>query len=289
MNIAIIGAGPAGVAAAIQLKRYGFDPMVFERNMIGGLIKNAWKVENYPGFPDGISGMELVSLLEKHIRRWNIDVIFEEVKKLDFQEKFLVKTDKDRYGFDVVVVASGTKPKQPDLLDKLDRDAKNRTFYEVYPLLNLKDEKVAVMGSGDAAFDYAMSLSEKGNKVYLLSSRNKEKALPLLVDAVKNNERIVYLKGVDIDRVGSIDKGISISYKEGDQIEVGYLLIAVGRRENKDFYSENLRRSEKRLISKGILYLAGDVKNGIYRQISIAVGDGIKTAMEIYHRFGGSR
>lgn len=286
MNIAIIGAGPAGISAAIQLKRYGFDPIVFEKEKIGGLIKNAWKIENYLGFPKGISGREMVSLLENQLKKWDINVVFEEVKRLDFKEKFLIETNRSRYSFDIVVVASGTKPKKMDVLERLADDTRRKIFYEVHPLLDEEHKSIAVIGSGDAAFDYTINLSERDNKIYLINSRKRVKALPLLVKMVKENSRITYLERVEIQDVKSIEDRISISFKE-NRIDVDYLLVAIGREGNKDFYSDGILKNEKRLLSEGKLYLIGDVKNGIYRQASIAIGDGIKAAMKIYHKFGG--
>ena len=79
-QVIIIGGGPAGVACALQLKRYGLDPLIIEKEAIGGLIKNAWRIDNYPGFPDGISGMEMVGRLQAHLKRFDIRNSISEIR-----------------------------------------------------------------------------------------------------------------------------------------------------------------------------------------------------------------
>jgi len=126
-EVAIIGAGPAGIAAAVQLKRYGIEPLVFEKGRIGGLLWNANLVENYPGFPEGISGPELVGKLEAQLRKASIDVIYEEVVRLE--EGFGLKTEGGSYTADIVVVASGTEPRR--FPGRISEEVEGRVFYEV--------------------------------------------------------------------------------------------------------------------------------------------------------------
>ena len=106
-NVAIIGAGPAGIAAGIQLKRYGIIPVIFEKDKPGGLLRNANLVENYPGFPDGISGLELANLFVMQLNKESLNIIIETVKSLDFNnESFIIETSKKAYCFQIVLIAS---------------------------------------------------------------------------------------------------------------------------------------------------------------------------------------
>src|SRR4030067_2642076 len=106
-DVIIIGGGPAGIAAAIQLKRYGLAPLIFEREALGGLLRNANLVENYPGFPGGISGMKLVGLLEQQARAFGLRVTYAEVARLDLVAGlFQIETSPDHYAARLVVVAS---------------------------------------------------------------------------------------------------------------------------------------------------------------------------------------
>ena len=113
-NVAIIGAGPAGIACAVQLARYGYKPLLFEKDIPGGLLKNANLVENYPGFPGGISGISLIKKLGRQLAQQGIQVIFEKVDRVSFQENsYQLTTDKNNYSSDILVVASGTSPITP--------------------------------------------------------------------------------------------------------------------------------------------------------------------------------
>ncbi|MDL1957318.1 MAG: NAD(P)/FAD-dependent oxidoreductase [Candidatus Desulfofervidus auxilii] len=283
-KVAIIGGGPASIATAIQLKRYKIDPLLFEQKELGGLLKNAYKVENYLGFPKGISGLKLVKLFKKHLKAYNVKVIFEKVILLDYKENyFLIRTSKNEYFSEIAVIASGTKPKTLNIIENRE-ELKNKIFYEIYPILNIKNKHIVVIGAGDAAFDYALSLS-KNNKILILNRGKRIKALPLLVERAMNNPSIKYCENSFIKKINKKGEKILIDFiKNGEitSIEVDYIVVAIGRVPQKDFYSLNLIKMEEELLSKGLLYLVGDVKNDIYRQTAIAIGDGIYTAMKIY-------
>jgi len=283
-NVIIIGAGPAGLATAFQLKRYGIHPLLFERAKVGGLLLNANLVENYPGFPQGIPGTDLVSLFALQAQHLNIDVIYEEVIELSYdQDLFQARTAQKNYLSRVAVIASGTKPLHfidltiPKVLTEL-------VFYEVYDLLQAAGKCVVIVGSGDAAFDYALNLSKK-NQVIILNRSEEPKCLPLLWERVQKVPAISYQAQAVICQLKKSPQGgilIECLSPAGDkQFQADYLVGAIGREAKLDFLSEAFHEQGKVLEEQGVLYLIGDVKNGIYRQTSIAVGDGILAAMKI--------
>jgi thioredoxin reductase len=283
-NVIIIGAGPAGLATAFQLKRYGIHPLLFERAKVGGLLLNANLVENYPGFPQGIPGTDLVSLFALQAQHLNIDVIYEEVIELSYdQGLFQARTAQKNYLSRVAVIASGTKPLHftdltiPKVLTEL-------VFYEVYDLLQAVGKCVVIVGSGDAAFDYALNLS-KQNQVIILNRSEEPKCLPLLWERVQKVPAISYQAQAVICQLKKSPQGgilIECLSPAGDkQFQADYLVGAIGREAKLDFLSEALHEQGKVLEEQGVLYLIGDVKNGIYRQTSIAVGEGILAAMKI--------
>ena len=183
-DVIIIGVGPAGIATAIQLKRYGIVPLLLEKNETGGLLRNANLVENYPGFPGGISGLALVNLFEKQLAENSIRVIFEETTELDLKDNlFTVATSRRVYYSRIMVVASGTKPKKSGISEAAE-EVKDKIFYEVYPLLKVKGKKIVIVGAGDAAFDYALNLG-KNNEVVILNRSRTTKCLPLLKERVR--------------------------------------------------------------------------------------------------------
>lgn len=286
--VAIIGAGPAGMAAALQLKRYGLNPLLLERAEIGGLLRNANLVENYPGFPGGIPGPNLVRLFAEQIKGIGIAVTYAEVSKLSLEaETFVIKTnDGKKYLSKTVIIASGTQPRTfkdfaiPNLL-------RNRIYYEVYPLLAMRGKTIAIVGAGDAAFDYALNLA-RNNRVLILNRDSNVNCLPLLQQRADQNPHIHYQAGISISRVTEAPEGnlrlICNSSQQIMEIEADYLVGALGREPQLDFLGEEISGKIQQLEKQGNLFLIGDVKNGLYRQTAIAVGDAIKVAMQIYQQ-----
>lgn len=281
-KLAIIGAGPAGLAAALQLKRFGIDFIWFEKNKIGGLLHNANLIENYLGFPKGVKGEKLINLFIDQIANLNIEPIFDEVNLLDYRDDiFTISTINDTYKVERIILASGTIPIR---LSFKSIEVSKRVFYEVYDLRETSGSDIVIVGAGDAAFDYAINLS-RTNKVTILNRSAKIKALKVLVDRVTNNNNITYLTNTDIKSI-TIKNGKLLltcnSEKSKLEINTDYLLIAIGRKPNNEFLSKSIFEDYKELVKKKKLFPIGDIKNENKRQTSISTGDGIKTAMEIF-------
>ncbi len=279
-EVVIIGAGPAGLTAAIQLARYQIPFVMLEKESVGGLLRNANLVENYPGFPNGIPGGNLVRLFEQQLRRVGAEVTFEAVTALDFAaDQFNVETRQGQHTARFAVIASGTRPRP--LSVSIQPAARSRVFSEVHPLLEMSQKEIVIIGAGDAAFDYALNLSRQ-NRVTILNHGEQVKCLPLLWERAVQTASITYHARMRVSRV-DVD--------EGDRLKVccaesafacDYVIFAIGREPQCDFLSQPVRAQERSLVESGKLYFIGDVRNGLFRQTAIAAGDGLRAAMQIY-------
>jgi len=293
------------MTTAIQLTRYGLAPLLLERRELGGLLWNANLVENYPGFPNGVRGEKLIGLMKRQMERIGVIVKREAVTNVDWQEDlFIVKTNHTTHNTQYVIVATGTKSKPlPNIISP---EARERVFTEVWPLADVTGKQVVIIGTGDAAFDYGLNLSKNRNFVTILNRGETVKCLALLFERAAREPRIRYMAGKTVQQITineekpvegirpkvrqasafdiQSEQGILRVVCEAETFEADHVVFAIGRVANRDFLSEEVRRREQELVEAGRLYFAGDVKNELFRQVAIAAGDGLRTAMQIYSR-----
>jgi thioredoxin reductase len=283
-EISIIGAGPAGIAASIQLKRFGYEPVLIEKDKIGGLLWNANLIENYPGFPGGISGPDLISLMSKQLSHFKIEVQYLNIDHLESEgDRYILTTNANKFTADFVVIASGTKPKPIEI--RISESVRRSIHQDISNILSISGKHIVIIGNGDAAFDQAINLSKR-NQVSILNRGNKIKSLELLVDRALAIKSISYLSNAEVE---SIDLQYSnpkddqrillINYKTENKLqyslECDEVVFAIGREPQLDFVGQ--------LTGKDNCIYVGDVNNGMFRQATIAIGDGIKAAMKIHN------
>jgi thioredoxin reductase (NADPH) len=292
-KVAIIGAGPAGIAAAIYLKRAGINPLLLERKNVGGLLVNANLVENYPGFPDGISGGDLVSRFNAQLKKWKIHVTEANVRLVSRERGlFQISAGGRRYVSRFLILATGTQPTRIALrgLDKIPRA--NVLFEIADSPDDVKGKEFLVIGGGDAAFDYALNVARRGGSADLIIRGSDPTCIPLLLRRARKWISIrMSLRTVPVSVVET-RRQIELTCRRGGREEIhdgDYLLIACGREADLRLLSPKLRSEaatgmDGRGPSK--MHLAGDVKRGLHRQVGIAVGDGIAAAMQIARFLG---
>lgn len=290
-RVAIIGAGPAGIAAALQLKRFRVTVDLYDKVVSTSLLKNARLVENYLGFQPPRSGKELLQNFYIQKNSNKINELRGEIDRLTYEEDrgvFALQSGEHSFSADIVVVASGTLPRLHEAVIEgaMLEDLQDKICYEVLPLQEGCKKKVAIVGAGDAAFDYALSLLDKDNDVTLFNKSTEIKALGLLVDKAKAAAKFCYYdKSVLIKISPGHSNNLLLHFDSNtgqNSDEFDYLLLAIGRYPNKSFYSADLLRREEELMQKKLLYTIGDVSNSHYRQVALATADGIRVAMMIH-------
>ncbi|MBS3067246.1 NAD(P)/FAD-dependent oxidoreductase [Candidatus Micrarchaeota archaeon] len=263
-DVIIIGAGPAGIAAAIQLKRAGTNIILLERKKVGGLLNNASLIENYPGFPAGIFGADLVRLFQKQLEVHNIKPQFLEVKSIDNRAStFFIKTNHKTFCSKTIIIASGSIPKKLNGEVNL---SKRKLFYDLDQLSDVEGKTINIIGSGDIAFDYAINVANAARQVNLFI-KNKTKCIPILY------KRALKKQNIKIYKFGKFDS-----------IPSDHTLVAIGREKKLPFISkswQDLLANDSDALEKLGIFLAGDIKLQNFRHTAIAVGDGLNTAIKV--------
>ena len=281
-NVAIIGAGPAGVASSIYLKRSGIDVTLFERKKIGGLLLNANLVENYPGFPKGIKGIDLCNLMKEQLDRWNIKPVISDVNKIVYENEYYLLKIKNRYHrFKAVILAAGTKPIKLNLIGEKKLEGR-LIFYEIVDMIpKIKpQDSIIVIGGGDAAFDYSLSLIQQKAKVRIFHRSKNFKCLTLLYNRLLKSQNIKLYPSYKPIEIKENNGEVEIIFKSDNGKKIiaksNYALIACGREPNKDLVSKIFKNN---FISG--LYIVGDANLYKFRQAGIAIGDGLLAAMKV--------
>jgi len=276
LKIGIIGAGPAGISCGIQLKRFGLNPIIFEKNKIGGSVNDSYKINNLLGFPKGIKGKEFVKKMKKKVEEFGLKIIFEEIKEIKYLKNNFLLKGKNYYNFNILVIATGTYPKP----------FKNFSFNNFEDIKKKNGLEIGIVGGSDVAFDYSLTLKKYG-KVIIIHRGSVPKAIEELQNEVFENKNIIYLNNSLIKNIQRVGKNINVLIKRGGEEKsfcFDYLFNATGRIKEKRFYNKDFKIKEKKLVKEGILYLIGDVAHPKYRHISCAMGDGILTAQKIYEK-----
>lgn len=282
-DVAVVGAGPAGVAAAIQLKRTGIEPLLLEKERVGGLILNANRVENYPGILRGIRGNALGKIFEYQLELAEIKLENKFVKKIFYERNcFRIVTPNNELYARYVILCSGTLPKKL----KLENEGtliNRKLFYEI-KYLPKNVSRFVVIGSGDAAFDYALSLSPRAKEINIIFRSARPKCIPALEKEVLKKKNIKIHPKTLLVRVKELDKGVLLKCKKAGrlmELRCDYILAAIGRKQNLQILDKKILRRLKEGKEFPKLFFAGDVKHSAYRQVGIAVGDGLLAAMKV--------
>jgi thioredoxin reductase (NADPH) len=292
----IIGGGPAGLTAGLYLMRAGIDALLLEKVLPGGTPLNTGRVENYPGFPEGISGKELMDKFAGHAKAFGLPIKeFSEVESLSCEgDRFIIKTSDGLYESMGVIVATGTEPLKMGIPGETELIGRGISYCATCDGMFFRNLDVAVIGGGDAAIEEGLLLANIAKKVYIVHRRDVLRAQKILQDRAFKNSKIQFLWNKKPIKIAGKDQVENIMIEDtqtGEQsrIEVSGVFIYIGSIPNTAFLREltdvddsGFVITDENLVTKTEgLFIAGDVRKKTLRQITTAVGDGALAAVNL--------
>ncbi len=284
-KVALIGGGPACATAAIQLIRSGIDITLVSKE-IGGTIRNANLVENLIGYPEGVVGKNLAKSFQLQLAKAGVPIILEEVLTVEqLSNNYSIRTAETEIISEYLIVGTGSVPKKLKIEGEKEAFQNSKLFYEIYNVKQFSEKKdIGIIGSGDVAYDYALNLQNLENNISIIRRTDKTSSLSILQKRVNNADNIIVLNNHVIKKFELKDDKIILDIEEDGKLVTmiqDLVLVAIGRKPNYDFLSEDLVYEYNNPKTDSKLNFIGDVNKNNFRQISIAMGDGMKVAMEI--------
>lgn len=294
-KLIIIGSGPAGLTAAIYAARGSLNPLVVAGREAGGQLTLTTDVDDFPGFPDGIQGPELMAKIRKQAERFNTRFISENVVAVDLKKApFEVKTETQTLKTQTLIIATGASAMWLNLESEQRLRGKGVSACAVCDGFFFKDKRVAVVGGGDTAMREVNYLSKLCQQVTVIHRREKFRAQPALQELVKSKPNIDFLWNCEVIEVLGQEKvtGLKIKNTQSGKISelpVDGLFVAIGHKPNTDFLKGQLELDEKGYIvvtnetktSIPGVFVGGDAADHRYRQAVTAAGAGCKAAFDV--------
>lgn len=297
-DVIIIGGGPAALAAAVYTCRALLKTVIFEKKYLGGQLAGTELIENYPGFPEVISGVELTQRMESQAKRFGVEIRYEEVLKLEVENglKF-VTTDTDNYASHVVILASGADPKKLGVPGEEEFYGKGVSYCATCDGAFYRGKNVVVIGGGDSAITEGIFLTKYAQIVQIVHRRDEFRATKIYLDDAFSNPRIKIILNTVIESIHGKEKvdGVvtqSLVTKEKKDIPCEGVFIFIGSTPNTGFLGNLLCVDAGCHVETNIhmettiegLYAVGDIRKNSYRQIATAIGEGVTAAIAAEHK-----
>ena len=297
-NLIIVGSGPAGLTAAIYAARANLKPIVFEGVQPGGQLTITTDVENYPGFPDGFMGPELMDSFRKQAQRFGAETFYKNVDKIDLsQSPFKLTVGEETYLTDSVIIATGASAKLLGLDSESKLMGHGVSACATCDGFFFKDKEVLVVGGGDSAMEEATFLTKFASKVTIVHRREEFRASKIMQKRVFEDPKIEVLWNHEVIemvgevKTGGLEKAI-LKNKKGELVDFKCdgLFLAIGHNPNSKFLNNQLKTDDVGYITtkpdstetsiKGV-FACGDIQDTVYRQAVTAAGSGCMAAIEV--------
>ncbi len=297
-DVIIVGCGPAGLAAAIYTGRARLKTLLLGNEAAGGPIRGYEQVENYPGFPDGISGSKLGLQMMKHAVKYGLEFKLAEVEGIELQgadkvvQARIIREGPASYLAKAVIIAGGCHPKKLGIPGESEFTQKGVSYCGVCDAPQFAERAVAVAGGGDAGLTEALYLNRLASEITVIEQMPNLTASKILQERALAEPKIVVRTGTKIERITGEDhvnglEIINLSTNEMTLLQVGAVLIRIGLEANTGYLKDLLSLDKEGLVlvneeletSVPGIFAAGDIRHASSRQIAAAVGDGVTAAL----------
>ncbi len=292
-DVVIIGGGPAGLTAGIYTARDRLNSLLIERGVIGGKITEAVLVDNYPGFPQGISGIELTKLMYEQAKKYGLESTFAEVTSLEIkEEQIIVKTTNGDLITRAVIVAGGSERGKLGIPGEKEFTGKGVSYCATCDGPFFKDKPVAVVGGGNAAIYEALHLTKFSSKITVIHRRNHLRATAVVQEKASAEAKIEFLLNTVVKAIEGKDsvqrlRLQNIKTSEQSFLEVSGVFMAIGLKPNTDYLKNTLPLDKRGHIITDEqmktkipgIFAAGDIRSGSIMQTVAAAGDGAIAAL----------
>jgi len=294
-EVVIIGGGPAGLTAGLYTSRAGLKSLLVERGMFGGQIVNAPLVENYPGFPEGISGPELGSLMHQQATKYGLETVTAEVTGVEVGQPYKIVTTGGSFEAGAIIIAAGSEYSKLGVPGEEMLLGHGVSYCAICDGFFFRGREVAVVGGGDVAITDALELAQHASKVYVIHRRDRLRAGQVLQQRALSEPKLEFIWNTVVDEIvgEQLVKALSlrnVKTKRLSTLEVAGVFVAVGLKPNSQPFAGIVELSEtghivtNELMATSVpgIFAAGDIRRKSARQIASAVGDGATAALSAF-------
>lgn len=298
VRVLIIGSGPAGLSAALYAARADLDPVVLTGMELGGQVSLTFAVENYPGFPDGIGGMELVELFQKQAERFGARLEYDLAAEVDFSQRpyKVITQNGKRYLAESIIISTGASAVHLNVPGESEFTGRGVSYCATCDGWFFKDKDVMVIGGGDSAVEESLFLTRYAENVTIVHRRDELRAGAILSERAKSNPKIKFAWNTVVEEISGNGAVQTIKLKDTEtgalrEEEIDGVFIFIGHRPNTGLFKGQLEMDEngylivdERMQTKipGV-YAAGEVADPHFRQVITSAGMGAAAAIQANH------